>query len=165
MKKPNPEKTGKGQESVWDYPRPPLLERTSKLIEVWFNNECIARSNKCYRVLETSHPPQFYIPPSDVNKKFLLDSDLETHCEWKGKGRYYDLKAGGKWSENAAWYYDDPTKEFEEIKNYLAFYAGRVDQCLVDKEVVVPQPGGFYGGWITDDVVGPFKGVDGSWGW
>ncbi|NMM48447.1 DUF427 domain-containing protein [Marinigracilibium pacificum] len=165
MKKPKPVKPKKGQESVWDYPRPPKLEKTNKLIEVWHKGICLARSNGAYRVLETSHPPQYYIPPSDVQMQYLLPSDLETHCEWKGTGNYYDLYLENELNENVAWTYMSPNNSFSLIKGYLAFYAGMIDKCMVDNESVTPQPGKFYGGWITSDVVGPFKGEEGSWGW
>ncbi|MEM9982975.1 MAG: DUF427 domain-containing protein [Bacteroidota bacterium] len=163
--KPTPIKPKKGQESVWDYPRPPLLEEVHKTIEVFFNGEQIAHTNKAYRVLETSHPPVYYIPFEDVKQAYLLPSDSATYCEWKGRGLYYHLKVKEKTVKDAAWYYDNPTKRFAPIKNYLAFYAHKMDKCLVDGELVTPQPGNFYGGWVTKDIVGPFKGIEGSWGW
>lgn len=154
-----------GQESVWDYPRPPRLEPVHKTIEIYFNGELIARTNSAYRVLETSHPPVYYIPPGDINQEYLEPSDQTTYCEWKGKGSYYHVKVGEKRILNAGWYYKAPEKKFAPIKNHVAFYADKMDKCLVDGEVVTPQPGQFYGGWITKDIVGPFKGVEGSWGW
>ncbi len=162
---PKPEKPQQGQESVWDYPRPPALEKVNKTLTVEFAGKIIAKTNQGYRVLETSHPPVYYFPPEDVNPEVLKESDFRTGCEWKGTGKYFHLKMNGQNSENAAWYYNKPKKRFEKIKNYIAFYPGRVDACFVDSERVMPQPGGFYGGWITENVVGPFKGIDGSWGW
>ena len=165
MKKPKPIKIKKGQESVWDYPRPPKLESFHKAIEVYFDNTLIASSIKTYRVLETSHPPVYYIPPGDISMEYLIKSDKTTYCEFKGQGSYYDIQLGTKKSKEIAWYYTDPRKDFMPIKNYLAFYADKVDRCTVDGVEVLPQPGDFYGGWITPNIIGPFKGVPGSWGW
>jgi len=162
---PKPEKTKEGQESVWDYPRPPALEKVNKSLIVEFGGKVIAETNRGYRVLETSHPPVYYFPPEDVKAEVLQESDFRTGCEWKGTGKYYHLNVDGKRSENAAWYYDKPKKRFQEIKNYIAFYPNKVDACYVNGKRVTPQPGGFYGGWVTEDIVGPFKGIDGSWGW
>lgn len=163
--KPTPIKPKKGQESVWDYPRPPRLEPVRKTLKVFFNDQLIAQTNKAYRVLETSHPPVYYLPPEDINFRFLIPSHQSSFCEYKGKGNYYHVKVGRRMADNAAWYYPNPTPAFQPIKNYLAFYAHKMDQCLVDDETVEPQPGNFYGGWVTSNVVGPFKGVEGSWGW
>ncbi len=165
MNRPKPISPKDGQESVWDYPRPPKLERTSKLIEVFLHGECIARTNEAYRVLETSHPPNYYLPPLAVRTEFFVPSVHQTYCEWKGKGSYYHIKLGNQLVENAAWYYDSPTRAFAEIAHYFSFYAFKMDECRVNGEIVIPQPGEFYGGWITQDIVGPFKGVPGSWGW
>jgi len=163
--KPEPIKPKIGQESVWDYPRPPRLEPVSKQIQIYFNGKLIADSVNAFRVLETSHPPVYYIPPADIDNDCLLPSDQQSYCEWKGQGSYYHIEVGNKKALNAAWFYKKPTKAFAAIKNYPAFYAHKMDKCLVDGEEVTPQPGNFYGGWITKDIVGPFKGVDGSWGW
>ena len=160
-----PVKPKPGQESVWDYPRPPRLERTHKTIEVFFNNTCIARTNGAYRVLETSHPPVYYLPPEDIDSECLMDSSRTTWCEWKGEGSYYHVEVNDRRAEDAAWYYSEPRGIFAPIRTYVAFYAHKMDKCLVDGEVVTPQPGNFYGGWITQDVVGPFKGIPGSYGW
>jgi len=163
--KPKPEKPKPGQESVWDYPRPPALEPVSKTIEVFFNGRRIALTNAAYRVLETSHPPTYYLPPEDIDMRLLKCSDRTTYCEWKGMGSYYHVEAGGMTAENAAWFYADPRGKFSPIKGYVAFYAHHMDKCMVDGEQVKPQPGNFYGGWVTSDIVGPFKGVAGSFGW
>lgn len=159
---------GPGQESVWDYPRPPRLEPTSKHIEVIFNGEVIADTRRAKRILETSHPPTYYIPPEDCRLKefFKPASNRSTSfCEWKGMASYYTIEVNGKKAENVAWYYTNPSKEFSAIKDHVAFYASRMDECRVDGERVTPQPGGFYGGWITKDIVGPFKGSPGTMGW
>ncbi len=165
MSRPVPDPIGPGEESVWEYPRPPRLEPCNKLITVVFNGLEIARTTGAFRVLETSHPPGYYLPPYDVDTSVLRPSALRTGCEWKGTGRYYHLQEGEAFSENAAWYYDQPRPAFEAIAGYLSFYAGRVDHCTVNGETVIAQPGEFYGGWITADIKGPFKGIEGSWGW
>jgi uncharacterized protein (DUF427 family) len=156
----------KGQESVWDYPRPPALEPVSKHLKVVFAGETIASTNRAYRVLETSHPPVYYIPPEDIDMEVLqLHSSKSTACEFKGRAVYWDLKLEDAFSPLAAWSYPSPNKRFAAIKGYLAFYASRVDACYVGGEQVKSQEGDFYGGWITSDIVGPFKGGKGTWGW
>lgn len=155
----------KGQESVWDYPRPPKLEKTDKHIKIEYNGETIAETNGAYRVLETSHPPVYYIPPEDIKMEFLSEISGSSFCEWKGQAGYYSLQVGGRSVKNAAWFYRNPTKKFAEIKDHLAFYPSKMDACFVDGELVQAQDGDFYGGWITKDIVGPFKGGVGTWGW
>ncbi|MFN8375162.1 MAG: DUF427 domain-containing protein [Anaerolineae bacterium] len=154
-----------GQESVWDYPRPPRVESTKKLIKVIFAGQVIVETRSAFRVLETSHPPVYYVPQSDVHMEYLKPASGRTMCEFKGAANYWTLDVTGKASPNAAWSYADPTPAFRVIKDCLAFYASRVDECYVDDERVMPQEGDFYGGWITADVVGPFKGGSGTWGW
>ena len=154
-----------GQESVWDYPRPPRLERTHRRLEVVFNGELIADSIRGWRVLETSHPPTYYLPPEDIRFAFLRRAGGGSACEWKGKAIYWDVVRESRVAEKAAWSYPDPTPAFAAIRDHLAFYPARMDECRVDGEVVRPQEGGFYGGWITSDLAGPFKGEPGSWGW
>lgn len=154
-----------GQESVWDYPRPPLLQPTSKHLKILFNNKIIAETNRGFRVLETSHPPVFYFPPEDVRTEFLSEANGSSFCEWKGRAGYYDLRVGEREVRNAAWFYREPTREFAEIKNYVAFYPSKMDACYVDNELVQSQEGDFYGGWITREIVGPFKGGAGTFGW
>jgi uncharacterized protein (DUF427 family) len=154
-----------GQESVWDYPRPPRLERTTKHIKVIFNGEVIAETGRALRVLETSHPPVYYIPPDDIRMQFLQPTNRSTFCEWKGSASYYTVQIGDRTAKNAAWYYPNPTQPFADLKDHVAFYPGEMDACFVDGERVTPQPGGFYGGWITSDIVGPFKGEKGTQGW
>lgn len=154
-----------GQESVWNYPRPPRLEPVNKRIQIIFNGVTIVDTNQAMRVLETSHPPTYYIPPEDIQQEYLIPSSRSTFCEWKGQGSYYSVQVGDKTVIDVAWYYSTPTPDFSTMQNYVAFYAAPMDACYVDGEKVTPQPGQFYGGWITSDVVGPFKGEPGSWGW
>ena len=153
------------QESVWDYPRPPRLEASTKRIRVELAGKVIADTGRALRVLETSHPPVYYIPPEDVRGEYLQEERQRSFCEWKGQARYYSVVVGDRKVQSAAWDYPDPTPAFAAIKGYLAFYAEKMDRCTVDGETVRPQEGSFYGGWITDDIVGPFKGGPGSWGW
>jgi len=153
------------EESVWDYPRPPRVERSSKHILVVFNDKTIAETSKAIRVLETSHPPVYYIPLRDVQQQFLSRSDHQSYCEFKGLATYYTLKVNDKVSENAAWSYHNPSIGYDSIKDHVAFYPGRVDACYVDGEYVQTQDGDFYGGWITSDLEGPFKGGPGTAGW
>lgn len=154
-----------GQESVWDYPRPPRLESTNKEIKIIFNSILIAQSSNAKRVLETSHPPVYYIPQNDILMKYLEIVFGKSFCEWKGEAIYYSLIVNNKRLEKCAWSYPSPTKSFQLIKDHLAFYAAPMDACYVAGELVTAQPGNFYGGWITGDIVGPFKGEAGSWGW
>ncbi len=154
-----------GQESVWDYPRPPRLEPVDKKIQIIFNDQIIANTNQAYRVLETSHPPVYYLPPADIQMQYLHITERSSFCEWKGDALYYHIVVGDRRIENAAWAYSTPTKNFQLIANHLAFYAQSMDACYIDNELVQPQPGEFYGGWITQNIVGPFKGSPGSWGW
>lgn len=154
-----------GQESVWDYPRPPRLEASNKHLKIIFNGEIIAETNRAFRVLETSHPPVYYFPPEDVRMEFLTTANGSSFCEWKGRAGYYDLQVGEKIVRNAAWFYPNPTESFKQIKDYLAFYPSKMDACYVNGELVQSQEGDFYGGWITSEIVGPFKGGAGTWGW
>lgn len=154
-----------GQESVWDYPRPPRLEISSKRIHIVFNEIILADSQHTQRVLETSHPPVYYIPPEDIKMEYLTTTSQQSFCEWKGIAKYYTITIGDQQATNAAWYYPTPTLDFTAIKNHVAFYPSRMDACYVDGEQIKSQPGDFYGGWITSDIVGPFKGETGSWGW
>ncbi len=164
-KRPVPINPKAGQESVWDYPRPPRLEKTSKSIQVYFNGVCIIDTQSAYRVLETSHPPSYYLPPADIQMQYFQPAAGRSICEWKGQANYYSIVVGDKVAERVAWAYPRPTRDFAAIKDYVALYPAPMDKCVVDGEIVQPQPGEFYGGWITSDVVGPFKGIPGSWGW
>lgn len=154
-----------GQESVWDYPRPPRLEKVSARLRVIFSGQTIADTVSGHRVLETSHPPVYYIPPCDIAQPYLQAAGGSSWCEFKGQAKYWSLDIHGKRAENAAWSYPSPSPAFAAIAKYLAFYASRVDECWVDDERVQPQQGDFYGGWITSRIVGPFKGGAGTRGW
>ena len=152
-------------ESVWDYPRPPRVEASSRRVRVEFAGEVIAETTHAHRVLETSHPPVYYIPPEDVRSEFLRPSRRRTYCEFKGQASYYDLVVGDREVRDVAWYYPEPTARFEVIRDHVAFYPGRVDAVWLDDEQVVAQAGDFYGGWITSEIEGPFKGGPGTTGW
>jgi len=154
-----------GQESVWDYPRPPRLEKVGERLRVIFAGQMIADTVAGYRVLETSHPPVYYIPPDDIARQYLRAVAGSSWCEFKGDARYWSLDVDDKRSDNAAWSYPNPSPAFADIAGYLAFYASRVDACWVSDERVQPQEGDFYGGWITSRIVGPFKGGAGTRGW
>lgn len=164
-RRPKPTPPLPGQESVWDYPRPPRLEDTARHIRVVFNGVTIAETRRAKRLLETSHPPTYYLPPEDVRLEHFAPAPETTYCEWKGAAAYYTVVVGDKRAAAAAWYYPAPVARYAGLRNYIAIYAGRVDACYVDGELVRPQAGGLYGGWITDDLAGPFKGEPGSWGW
>ena len=162
---PIPDQPGPGQESVWSYPRPAIAERVVRHIRIVHRGITLADSRLCVRTLETSHPPSYYIPPDDVDAAYLRASARRSMCEWKGAARYFDVVLPGETFRDVVWSYPDPTPEFAALAGYLAFYAAPFDTVLVDGAQVVPQPGGFYGGWITADVAGPFKGVPGSTFW
>jgi uncharacterized protein (DUF427 family) len=154
-----------GQESVWDYPRPPRLELVPDRLIVRFGGVTIADTRHGYRVLETSHPPVYYLPPQDVAAQFLLPAPGQSFCEFKGVASYVSIEAGGRRSAQAGWLYAEPTPAFRPIAGHIAFYATRVDEARVGNEIVTPQQGDFYGGWITSRIVGPFKGASGTRGW
>lgn len=158
-------KPGPGQESVWDYPRPPRLELCDKSVKVVLGDVVIAESGNAKRVLETSHPPTYYIPPEDVRNELLIPSQGQSFCEWKGMANYFDVVVGDRRAAKAAWAYASPTPAFEAIREHLAFYPHLMDACYVGDEQVKSQAGGFYGGWITSNIVGPFKGEPGTSGW
>jgi uncharacterized protein (DUF427 family) len=156
---------GPGQESVWDYPRPPALESTASLLVVTFAGEVVAETRQGLRVLETSHPPNYYFPSADVRRDLVVDAPGTSFCEWKGRARYLTVQVGRSVAEQAAWVYDTPSPRFDALAGHVAFYPGRVDACFVDGERVAAQEGGFYGGWITRALVGPFKGAPGTRAW
>ena len=163
--RPTPDKPGPGQESVWDYPRPPRLEEFAGSITVELGGETIASTQRAWRVLETSHPPTYYLPRDCFREGSLRPTSGSSWCEWKGQARYFDLVSASKTAPRAAWTYEHPSPGFSAIAGAVAVMAGSVDRCTVNGEVVEPQPGGFYGGWVTSWVVGPFKGGPGSMGW
>jgi uncharacterized protein (DUF427 family) len=154
-------------ESVWDYPRPPRLEATARHLRIVHAGVVLAETRRAKRILETSHPPVYYLPQDDVAMEFLKASRRRgTFCEFKGVASYWDLAvAGASPVADVAWSYATPSRAYGGLKDYLAFYANGVDECWVDGERVVPQPGDFYGGWITSHVKGPFKGAPGTMGW
>ncbi|WP_295854272.1 DUF427 domain-containing protein [Tardiphaga sp.] len=154
-----------GQESAWDYPRPPRLEKVTERLRVIFNGETIADTVAGYRVLETSHPPVYYLPPEDLAKEYLARASGSSWCEFKGQAIYWSLEVNGRRADNVAWSYSTPTPAFAAIAGYPAFYASKVDECWVGDEQVQAQQGDFYGGWITSKIVGPFKGGEGTRGW
>jgi len=158
-------KAGPGQESVWDYPRPPALEKVPERLRVIFAGQVIADTSSGYRMLETSHPPVYYIPSEDVAMDRLEPSVTGSFCEFKGEAQYWSIMVDGRTSRNAAWSYPDPSPAYRAITDHLAFYASPVDECWVGEERVQPQDGDFYGGWITSKIVGPFKGGPGTFGW
>lgn len=165
MRPPSPDPVGPGQESVWDYPRPPRVESARRRVRIVLGGEVIVDTDDVVRVLETSHPPVYYLPISAFAPGALDGAEGSSFCEFKGRARYLDVRGGAKTRPQAAWNYPDPSRGFETLADRVAIYPGRMDSCTVDGVEVQPQPGGFYGGWITPDVVGPFKGGPGSMGW
>ncbi len=165
MRRPVPERPGPGQESVWDYPRPPRLEASAALVEVVLGGVTVASTRAALRVLETSHPPTYYLPTDAFAPGTLRPAEGSSFCEWKGRARYLDVLGGAVVAPRAAWTYPEPTRAFEALAGHVAVYPAAMDRCTVDGETVVPQPGGFYGGWVTSAVVGPFKGGPGTQGW
>ena len=160
-----PDPAGPGQESVWDYPRPAIAQPCARHIRIEHRGVTVADSTRTVRTLETSHPPGYYIPPEDVAMALLRPNPRRTWCEWKGQAAYFDLVLGDSVLEAVAWCYPQPTPAFDGLRGHLAFYPAPLDACFVDGERVRPQPGAFYGGWITSRVVGPFKGGPGSRFW
>ncbi|MGD9525299.1 DUF427 domain-containing protein [Pseudonocardia sp.] len=165
MPRPCPEKPGPGQESVWDYPRPPRAEAVSRRAVLHRGGTVVADTSDLVRVLESSHPPTYYLPRAAFGD-YLRPAERTTVCEWKGVARFVDIVIPGLPPlRDAGWWYPVPEVHYPELRDRVAVYAGSFDQVTLDGEIVAPQPGEFYGGWITKDVVGPFKGVPGSWGW
>ena len=165
MSRPVPLPAGPGQESVWDYPRPPAVDPSGELVEVHLGGEVVARTRASLRVLETSHPPTYYLPLDAFVDGALVAAPGSSVCEWKGQAAYFDVVGGGRRAARAAWTYPDPVPTYAVLAGHVAVMPGLVDACYVDGEQVRAQEGGFYGGWVTDRVVGPFKGIPGSWGW
>ncbi len=152
-------------ESVWDYPRPPAAQPSHETVELALGGVVVARSTRTVRVLETSHPPTYYVPMADFLDWVLQPASGSSWCEWKGKAVYYDLVSADVRAQRAAWGYLQPVVGFDALLGLVAVYPGQLDRCTVDGEVVRAQAGDFYGGWITDRVVGPFKGEPGTAGW
>lgn len=152
-------------ESVWDYPRPPALEPCARRVRIELGGRIIADSRAALRILETSHPPTIYIPPADLDGACFEPAFGRSFCEWKGDASYFDVVAGERRLQRAAWTYRAPDERYAELRDHVAVYPGRMDACWLDDELVRSQEGDFYGGWITDDIEGPFKGGPGSRGW
>ena len=163
--RPDPAPTAPGQESVWDYPRPPRAEVVDVRVTIELGGERVVDTRDVVRVLETSHPPVYYLPIAAFAPGSLEPAAGRSFCEFKGAARYLSVRGGGTVAERAAWNYPTPSPGFEVLADRVAVYAGPMDACIVDGEPVVPQPGGFYGGWITSRIVGPFKGAPGTLGW
>lgn len=150
---------------MWDYPRPPGLERERRRVRVVLGGAVIADTTGAWRVLETSHPPSVYLPPDAFAPGSLNPAEGTSSCEWKGRAAYLDLTGGGITAARAAWTYPDPSPAFAAIAGYVSLYPGRMDACHLGGDLVEGQEGDFYGGWITPEIVGPFKGAPGTWGW
>lgn len=162
--RPQPDAPGPGQESVWDYPRPPRLERTAEHVVIRLDGMLVAETRRPLRVLETSHPPTYYVPAEDVDRSLLVPVARRTWCEWKGAASYADLVAGSVRVPGVCWWYDEPTGAFADLAGAIAFYPEHVEATL-DGERVRGVPGGFYGSWVTSRVAGPFKGGPGTEWW
>ncbi len=163
--KSKPETPGPGQESVWDYPRPPALQPSQESVVIEHAGQVVARTTRSWRVLETSHPPTYYLPREAFLEGVLRPTEGASWCEWKGRASYYDLVVGDIVVEAAAWNYPNPTATFADLRDAFSLSPSSVDRVTVDDEVVTAQEGSFYGGWITGRVVGPFKGAPGTGGW
>jgi len=157
---------GRAQESVWDYPRPPRVEPLGRRVRVILDEVAVADSTRTLRVLETASPPTIYVPEADVRTELLSEDPRQRSlCEWKGAATYFDITVGERVARAAAWGYGNPNPPYAELRRHYAFYAGRVDACYLDDELVSPQGGSFYGGWVTAEIVGPYKGEPGTEGW
>ena len=156
---------GPGQESVWDYPRPSRLEAVDRRLRVVLGGITIANTTSGFRMLEMSHPPNYYFPPADIRSDALEPEAGSSWCEWKGQAHYYMVRAAERKARRAAWSYANPNPPYRELAGMVAFYPALMDACFVDEELVRAQPGGFYGGWITSELVGPFKGTPGTNWW
>ncbi len=152
-------------ENVWDYPRPPALVPCERRVRVEIGGEVLADTTAALRVLETSHPPTIYLPPGDVRLDLLVPIGRASLCEWKGRASYFDVVAGERVERAAAWTYRSPVSRFAALRDFVSLYPGRMDACFLGEEAVQAQPGDFYGGWITADLRGPFKGAPGTLGW
>lgn len=163
--RPVPDIPAPGQESVWAYPRPAVAEATEAHVVIRHRGVTLADSRRTVRTLETSHPPSYYIPLADIAPGLLRRAEGRSLCEWKGAAIYWDVVLGDAVLGRVGWSYPDPTDAFRILKDHVAFYARPFERCTVDGETVTPQPGAFYGGWITGRLAGPFKGAPGSMGW
>ncbi|WP_375392600.1 DUF427 domain-containing protein [uncultured Sphingomonas sp.] len=163
--RPRPDRVGPGQESVWDYPRPAIAGPTTADIVIEHRGELIADTRRAIRTLETSHPPSYYLPRADIAAAVRRRAAASSWCQWKGVAARWDVVVGDTVLPRIGWSCADPPPAFHALRDHVAFYAAPFDRCSVDGETAVPQPGGFYGGWITSGVVGPFKSGPGSRGW
>ncbi|MGR2752899.1 DUF427 domain-containing protein [Agromyces arachidis] len=163
--RPVPDPVRPGQESVWDYPRPPRVEAVDARVTIDLGGVRIVDTRDVVRVLETSHPPVYYLPVAAFADGALTPAPGSSFCEYKGAARYLSVHGGGRTAERAAWTYPSPSPGYEALRGRVAVYAEPMDACAVDGERVEPQPGSFYGGWVTSNLAGPFKGAPGSWGW
>ena len=165
MTRPQPDPVRPGQVSVLEFPRPAIAEPTDARVRIEHAGTIVADTRSSVRTLETSHPPSYYIPPGDIAPGVLRRAAGSSLCEWKGAAVYWDVVIGDIVLPRVGWSYPDPTPAFAALRDHVAFYAAPFDRCTVNGEIVTPQPGNFYGGWITDAFAGPFKGVPGSLGW
>ena len=165
MTKITPDPVAPGQESVWSYPRPAIAQPCDLHIAIVHRGITVADTRQSIRTLETSHPPSYYIPRADVDMALLRPTARRSLCEWKGQAVYFDVTVGDAILRDVAWSYPQPTGGFAALAGHIAFYAWPFDGCFVDGERATPQPGDFYGGWVTSRVAGPFKGVPGSRFW
>jgi uncharacterized protein (DUF427 family) len=164
--RPSPDPVGPGQESVWDYPRPPRLERSAHPVTVTHQGVLVASTDRPWRVLETAHAPAYYVPAAQVRTNLLQRSATRTVCEYKGVASYADLVLpDGTRVPDACWWYERPAPGYEAMAGAICFYPQRVDECTVDGEVVTPLQGSFYGDWPTSRIAGPYKGAPGTQGW
>ena len=163
--RPHPDPVRPGQESVWSYPRPAIAQPADARIMIEHRGIVVASTRAAIRTLETSHPPSYYIPRADIAPGILRRAAGSSFCEWKGAATYWDVVIGDDVLPRIGWSYANPTHGFASLRDHVAFYAAPFDRCSVDGETVVPQPGEFYGGWITSALAGPFKGIPGSRGW
>lgn len=159
------ETPGPGQESVWDFPRPPRIEDVRDLLRVELGGEVVAVTTRGKRICETASAPVYYFPPNDVRRIYLSRSGHTSLCEWKGVATYWNVRAGGTSAKNGAFSYENPFPGYEDVTHWIAFYANRMDACFIGDEQVAPQPGNFYAGWVTSKLTGPFKGGPGSERW
>jgi uncharacterized protein (DUF427 family) len=150
---------------VADFPRPPAIEPVTRRMRIVLAGDTIADASTGWRILETTHPPTYYLPRSAFRAGALAESTRTSFCEWKGIANYVSLSGGSRLERDAGWLYRDPNPAYLALRDHVAVYAGRMDACFLDDEQVIPQPGGFYGGWITGDLVGPFKGSPGTEFW
>ena len=150
---------------VADFPRPPAIEPERRRIRIVLGGETVAETTASFRILETTHPPTYYLPATAFRPGALLPRPRTSFCEWKGAAQYFSVSGGGRVEADAAWGYADPTRSYAALRDHVAVYAGRMDACFIDDEQVTPQPGGFYGGWVTRDLIGPFKGTPGTEFW